>query len=210
MNKGLKLWGFQGNLTGQEGAYFYRLPILETAESQYFLAQADDWTLVKNLVEVAAPAGTAVKLDLMCEPGEVINLVGPGMRADLAALEIPISGYWLILPDGFAILSRRLSVMALVVAALNSRAVAVFDHEWRFESQPSEMFERALRVLTGNMAFPERENLLRQLVATRLRRGQIEGGLLTKSAALLACDVDELGQACEKLYIQLSDSAKRR
>ena len=209
MSKTLKLWGFQGGLAGQEGAYFYRLPILESQEGQYLSAQSDDWTLAKNLVEVTVPVGTAVKFHLMLAPGEVATLAGPEMRADLAALGIPLSGYWTVLPNGFALLPRRLPVFRLVSAALNSRAASIFDREWRAE-QPGETFEQALRVLSGNLAFPERENLLRQLVAMRLRRGRIETGFLTSAAELLACEPDELAVAAETLYTQLSDNAQRR
>ena len=209
MSKALKLWGFPGSLAGQEGAYFYRLPILENEEGKYLLAQTDDWTPAKNLMEVAAPAGTAVKLALMFAPGEVATLAGPNMRVDLAALGIPLSGYWTVLPNGFALLPRRLPVFRLVIGAINSRAGDIFDHEWPTENQPSEMFERALRVLTGNMAFPARENLLRQLVAMRLRRGVTDPKFLANAVELLGCESAELAAAAEALYTRLSENVKR-
>jgi hypothetical protein len=209
MSKKLKLWGFQGSLTGQEGAYFYRLPILEDEQGQYLVAQTDDWSPTKNLNEVTSPLGTAVKLDLMFLPGEVATLAGPNLRADLSAVGIPLSAYWAALPNGFALLPRRLPVFRLVTDALNSRASDIFDHEWRVE-QPTETFEQALRVLTGNMAFPDWGNLLRQLVALRLRRGVTDPKFLANAAELLGCETAELAGAAEALYARLSENVKRR
>lgn len=176
-----QLWGFDGELGGNEDRWMGRLPILRQGD-RFFVARSLDWspqsprtlTLLSS-EEAALDAGTALSLNerVPAEPGRFVALIGPEYRD---ALERSGMGNATFLTSFRPIQERFLfAYQAEEEFEVSAQRVADeakkrFDNELRNVecSMVTDAAAASLDVLRGNTFGHDEQVLIRALAAAEL------------------------------------------
>src|SRR6185295_13295538 len=98
MSRRFRLWGFDGDLEGEEARLQGRLPFFQArSDPRVFAARRTDWDFSsqENLIAFSSEAeaeryGTRLQLDRSrrVSPGQLVILCGPGFVSDLRAVSL--------------------------------------------------------------------------------------------------------------------------
>jgi len=205
------LWGFDGELAGNESRVQGRLPFFRLPEDQrVYAARTAHWSLeplesltVFGTGEEAQGFGTRLELQepLVVSPGQLVVLFGPAFVRNLHLVDAEASDRIGIfdLPEtslGFRIVLLAVADFEKLAQAISSWAKVAFDREIH-DSRGEEVSARAAAALAllRNTGFtPAHDQMIRTLLAERLR---LDPDAYRKSLKLGAVRLEMTAEALE-------------
>lgn len=170
-----QVWGFDGELKGNEDRLQARLPMFRAeGESEVFLARTLDWSpALRDTEVVRIPAARAAEygerleseVAVRIEPGQYVVVFGPRMRERLLARNIPVIAH--PAQDGFGFSVLPPTTFNAYAALIEKRARREFDAAVASGGVTDSAYD-ALAIMRNSGTGQLRDHLLRTLVLHKL------------------------------------------
>lgn len=216
-----RLWGFDGDLVGNQGRLMAKLPFMTfdgsprigAARSVHWNVETGAFLRWLDSPEDAREAGSDLELseDIPMSPGQLVVLAGPAFAADLDTAGIPLPRDWRSAAAGFRVRCMETGEYERFAFDLARKAMRVFDQKAR--QAPTGHLDAAacaaLRILQGDPQTPSEQRQVRAIHAAEWTNEFNDYHRLVELTALRLRESRDVVQRLVEEYRRIALSAPR-